>query len=69
MSIKHTDVSVLITPYAILQCEHPGRIRVLFSGKHMTWFRVNSFAFGWWFNQMRGEFWSVKSEILIDKYA
>ena len=23
MSIKHTDVSVWITPHAILQCEHP----------------------------------------------
>ncbi len=35
MSIKH----------AILQCEHPGRIRALFSTKHMAWFRVKSFAF------------------------
>ena len=23
---------------AILQCEHPGRIRALFSAKHMAWF-------------------------------
>ena len=34
---------------------HPGT----FSAKHKAWFRVNSFAFGWWFNQMRGDFWSV----------
>ena len=44
---------------AILQCEHPGRIRALFSAKHMVWFRVNSVSFGWWFIEMRGDFWSV----------
>ena len=31
--------------HAALQREHPGRIRALFSTKHMSWFRVNSFAF------------------------
>ena len=31
--------------HAALQREHPGRIRALFSAKHMSWFRVNSFAF------------------------
>ena len=44
---------------AILQCEHPGRIRALFSAKHMAWFRVNSVSFGWWFIEMRGDLWSV----------
>ena len=44
---------------AILQCEHPGRIRALFSAKHMAWFRVNSVSFVWWFIEMRGDFWSV----------
>ena len=58
MSIKHTDVSVYITPHTILQCGHTGRIRALFSAKHMAWFRVNGFAFGRW-RQMRSDFWSV----------
>ena len=31
--------------HAALQREHPGRIRALLSAKHMSWFRVNSFAF------------------------
>ena len=31
--------------HAALQREHPARIRALFSAKHMSWFRVNSFAF------------------------
>ena len=55
----NTLTSVFRSRRTRLQCEHPGRIRALFSAKHMAWFRVNSFSFGWLFNEMRGDFWSV----------